>query len=149
MLIVSTTQRRRRREEVAIGRLHTISARMLSERRDGDIRLRVTMRVQDSKGGLMDKGTLINVRVTERTKESLKQHLDGVSFKDLIHFVESLFAEGDIVSENGQLYLNQQEEKPFVPSEALQEFYEACDSVSLDREVGLKKATFAVKRRTI
>ena len=100
---------------------------------------------------MSDKATLITVRVSEKTKESLKKHLGKASFKDLILFAESLFNEGDIVSENGQLYLNQQEEKASVDvvPDALKEFYDACDSASLDREVGLKRATMAVIRRQL
>ncbi len=103
----------------------------------------------------MSDTTLITVRVSEKTKENLKNHLGNATFKDLINFVESLFEEGDICEENGELVLNQSGEVPFenpyeeAPEPIVEEFKTVCEAMSMDWEYGMRKAINAIKRRDI
>lgn len=99
---------------------------------------------------MSDKNTIITVRVSEKTKESLREHLGEISFKDLILFCESMFNEGDISVEDGSLCLNHPENPPkSKKGDLVDEFYAVCDAMSIDREVGLKKAIIGIKNRKI
>ena len=101
------------------------------------------------------KDTLITVRVPEKTKENLKEYLGNATFKELMQFIESLFAEGDIYEENGDLILNQPGEVPIEnhndepSSPIVEEFKAVCEAMSMDWEYGMRKAINAIRRRDI
>lgn len=94
-----------------------------------------------------EKTTLVTVRVPEKTKENLKSHLGEATFKDLLQFTESLFAEGCIYCENGVLYLDQDDEPK--RDVLMEEFRDECDRRSMDYELGMRKAINAIRRRDI
>ena len=101
------------------------------------------------------KDTLITVRVPEKTKENLKEYLGNATFKELMQFIESLFAEGDIYEENGDLILNQPAEATLENQEEglsdpiIEEFKTVCEAMSMDWKYGMRKAINAIKRRDI
>ena len=85
--------------------------------------------------------TIITAHVDDELKDSLKGHLGGHSFRELLEGVDRLFDEG--------LMRFGEDLEVAAPDPLVTEFKELCEDRSMNYEYAMRKALNALRRREI